>query len=537
MEENLEKNEKQFKTVENKTLKKKGKFIIIYIFFVVILAGLTAGAIYFTLQQKESRHHEENQNVVIGNYEEQKKDSDDSIYVINSYWETYSENPIEIINYYDDNGTLYKNEYHNNKVHYIQIEGLKNKEVQDNINQKLKDLAYSLKNDKGHVNEEVIGNFANILSVEIEYTYSSNDGKNHEEKYKSLNVDLSTGEEIPFEKVFTDNASIKAILTDAFYDELSWFEFDNGKNPDIMFSVNMDKIDTSEYEDKFILLARKYEKQKGSIAYTVSPTQVKVYSLFDKTLMDREYMQFIRIDLFEHRNEVAIYKRYLNDNDIFEKTSEKNQNITVFTSPYSGSRKYLYHGKLKNNIFLTEAMECYEEKYEKIAKHVIDEKSKELKNSMEKQVKENEAILCQRVYEVSKHYKEEYIVINIKTYKAKCSLDYFKEDAMKDFIKMKSIESGESIAVGFSIYQKEEFPNLNILDTEFKEYYLDMNGKVVANSREEFEEFIKPKPVEPQIPNEQTELMSNSAAEAVETIENIVENTATNNTEQNIATE
>ena len=113
------------------------------------------------------------------------------------------------------------------EITYCQINGLNNNVVQNNINKELENLAVNIYKDKVtnldevinvSVNERNVANFANTLSFEVSYVAKKDDdGDGFFQGYKCLNYDLTTGEKITFDKLFTQNAPMEEILRKSAY--------------------------------------------------------------------------------------------------------------------------------------------------------------------------------------------------------------------------------------------------------------------------------------------------------------------------------
>ena len=99
------------------------------------------------------------------------------------------------------------------EISYLQIYGLKDKIIQDNINKELESVALNFYREKVKDLDEVInvsvnmmntGNFANTISFEISYVAKiDDDADGFYQDSKGLNYDLVTGEEITIDKLFT----------------------------------------------------------------------------------------------------------------------------------------------------------------------------------------------------------------------------------------------------------------------------------------------------------------------------------------------
>ena len=364
---NLEKNEFESEYLRTKNIKEnkfenvqfgkqnKGnkKFIIFYIVFVVILICATILAIYFTIQNMEKQEEIKQEENPITNVNEvvtetPKKEAEDKKYAITSYQETYDENAIKIIQYYDANGTVTTNREDlspsDEWINFIQIDGLKNKSIQNNINERLKNAAESLYKSNMGVSTYVFANFCNILSVEIS-GFDNN---------ITLNIDLATGNDIKLEDLFLSSAPINSYLANALYKTLAWE--DSNTNSEDEYDLDMSKVDTSEYEEKFLMLINNYNKQKDKLKYTISSNKISIYYLLTPNILDVEWLNnvSIEIDLTECIEEVAMYKKFLTAENIYENNSIGQKDIIVFTDAYTDYFTVLNYGKIQDNIFMEE---------------------------------------------------------------------------------------------------------------------------------------------------------------------------------------
>ena len=117
----------------------------------------------------------------------------------------YNQNDLEIIRKNVDGIVEYNS---------IRISGLKNKEIENKINNEIAqteeefvNLLSNFETDKHrYINEYVAANFSNILSISMEASsYGSSDSI---EKKKYLNYDLTTGNKIELKDLFLPNADI-----------------------------------------------------------------------------------------------------------------------------------------------------------------------------------------------------------------------------------------------------------------------------------------------------------------------------------------
>ena len=481
--------------------KKKKSFIFKYVIFVIILVLLTAGACYYTIKVRNKTEAVEVPEEII---EEEtttaKQKAEDSIYAINSYQETYNENSIKVEKLFYLDGETYSDYPGENAATIIQISGLKDKNIENEINNKLKKAVENWEDKSNSPSSYVIGNFSNVLSVEI----SSFNYERKESPVKTFNIDLNTGDEIPFEKVFVSSAPVKSMLIEGLYNSLSW----NNKRKDYNeetweLDYNMDNVDTSDYEDKSLLVARKYDKIKDNIQFTISPRGITIYNLLDKDFVDNEFYYYsnIGIAFYKYKEEIAIYKRYLSKESLFEDDSIGMKNVIVFTNPYDReSFKSIYYGKLNEHIFLEEAKASFRDSQEyDVVNRFIDQKSKELRDELKRKASSDNCIFCQREYDYNAYYDNEYNMftdeffeIDCRTSVTTCSKEHFKEDIFLDYIKIKARPMVEVGIAGFEEWNQEEYPNYTIKCENYT-YYLDKEGNIVATSYSEMGEFLKKK--------------------------------------------
>ena len=107
------------------------------------------------------------------------------------------------------------------EITYFEIYGLKNKIIQDSINDEIRETALNYyKEDIKDLNEVInvsvrmnkMANYSNVLSIELYYVAKKDDnGDGLYDGFKGLNYDLTTGEKISFEKILFIYASIYAL--------------------------------------------------------------------------------------------------------------------------------------------------------------------------------------------------------------------------------------------------------------------------------------------------------------------------------------
>lgn len=464
------------------------KFFIFYILFLIII---TAAAIFATISYLDKTSKTSvTENTAL---EINKPKAEDAKYALTAYSETYNENDLDIKEYIDYNGKIIEGnrsyDYRdNNYVSFVQIDGLKDKNIQDVVNKKLKDSAYGLSHDGVSVDYTVMSSFSNVLSVGMNNVSESGIGDR-----VFLNIDLTTGEDIPFEKIFVSSAPINSILTEGLYKTLAWdFKNQNTNQENWEDVFDLSKYDISDFETKSLLLAKRYEKNKGNIHYLLGFRGVYIYDMLDG-LTAIPYNNVISIDFVDHIEDVAIFKRYVTSESIFEKNDIGMKNIIVCEYPTSYVTSDVYqaislnYGLISNNVFIEDYLESYGSIDSNTKGNILKymkEYSNKNKNSIN--AAENEGVIYQRTFHISTdNQKENYYVLSSVAITT-CEINYFKEEAFRDYIKLKNREKAD---VGITMFDEEdyyhEFPKLKTKQASSDEFLVfDRNGNYVGVKKE-----------------------------------------------------
>ncbi len=302
---------------------------------------------------------------------------------------------------------------------------------------------------------------------------------------------MATGEDIKFEDIFVSSATINSYLAEGLYKTLAWESLivDEDGN----YQNNMDNVDTSEYEDKFIMFINNFNKSKDNLKYSISPSSINIYGLLDKNIIDSEYLNemSVNIDLVEHMNEVAVYKRFLTNESIFEDDTLGAKNIIVLTGNAMEEQDMtrISYGKITDNIFVEEVLmhNLQDEEVFNFGKKYIENLSKEQQEVLKNQTPNNIGRFYQREFNIFYDEEDEYYIINSSVYQAICPISYFKSNAFKDYIELNTIPKASAGLLGFTEYMANDFPNLEIMETEYKDYYISKSGEFLGNTKEEIE--------------------------------------------------
>ena len=303
-----------------KTSKDKLKVIILVIIILLSICVTTGILVFKYINISKYINGDVNSNLV-QQAGVTKKETEDAKYLV-SFTDMYTVNPLKIID------KLYEKEATKSQgsicASYLEISGLQDQNLQEKINKEIKDSAlyYSdkvTKKQKYNSYASVQGNFSNILSIYVYiYVYENEDIVFDEEIY--LNYNLVTGEKIKFLDLFASNTPMNSIIYDLEYERLAW---DNDRKSDTSEEewykpTNMDKIDTSKYEDIILTTINKYKKlDKDNIKFYVSPNRIQVNLNVGEGGEEVSYS----IKLYKYIDYVTMYKKFLTDKVVYENIS------------------------------------------------------------------------------------------------------------------------------------------------------------------------------------------------------------------------
>lgn len=420
-----------------------GLIIICLIIFTLIAVAITYFAIEYTNKQNEQKlkNEEVKQNII----EEPKKETSlNEKELAVKITDTYDKNPIEINQYWYVDGKIEEaevldNDYNFDYTQYeksgkfVQISGLRDKEVQDKINNEIKAEVIKLINQGKHPYCQVNANFANVLSISI------NNFDNHESI--SLNYRLDTGENIQFYELFTDKSYIKTILTQSLYEEIAsrYIDTDN-------LGGDADQKDYSMTEEDCLKIVQSY-LNNPNVEFYFRPDIIWV------TIDDYSF----RIKMENFADYIAIYKRYLEAKNLYE-TDNSIKGLYVFSDRRTEDCYYYKLQKETDNLFvdiwLFETNESSEESKQETLNNV---------NSILEQVKAEAQSNLDNGYIFTAYlYVGDEELLDV--YKYKMSRDYFDSEGPELIAKCNREFSSENLGV----YYNEGQENKNI---SLEKYY------------------------------------------------------------------
>ena len=331
--QNIDMNKNKKNNINNKDKKKHTlrNTIIFYILFTTICVSIT---IFFILKSYGSSNISDIKKIVDGTINNNEIVPDGL--GIKSLDETYQENTIKISKIYI---TKQNSEDSYDGSSYLQISGLKDKEVESKVNNRIKEMCLERyekikANKENNINMYCTANFANVISFRINY---SNDNNYYTE---GINFNLVSGEELTFKDMFTNNAAIQNILKNSSYESIS--QYYNGhyrsKEYDELYKIpEGDEYDETEDWSLEDGTPVEDEVEKLNFKFMTDYKNNKIEEFYFSSrciyVIWNEYT--IKIPMKDYYSQIAIYNRYKEHNNLYEdyKCDEiENKNIPIFVS-------------------------------------------------------------------------------------------------------------------------------------------------------------------------------------------------------------
>ncbi len=224
------------------------------------------------------------------------------------------------------------------EVTCFQIEGLKDKAVENKINQSIQQKAKLavdeiLKEPQYHQLDStyyIYGNFANIISVTFN-VYGTDDNQQYKNIQYYMNYELVNGNELKFEDVFSKDTDLELIGKLAMSRNIAGFE--RGTMDDVYSEIHFDEIkgtwmarhqyfddETQMVKDEiveYVLPYSEYEIDK-KVKHFLKQEDKKFYFSPNEISfrMDDTYCHLYFEDIADH---VVIYDKFLTNESIFER--------------------------------------------------------------------------------------------------------------------------------------------------------------------------------------------------------------------------
>ena len=508
-------NEEENKVQEPKPKKEKKpvtlksliiKRLIFVILFLLVAIGVTA---YLVIANPFAKEEEEPEPV--------QEEIDNEV-------PTLSRNHVSLLNY--DTDTFDYNElkiyemketFEDHEISYYQIDGLKNASIEEKINSHLKiDLENAIieAQNNGNIRENRFNvwtyntsSFANTLSICYTiYSYDFDDDDPNVSYqwygYVPENYDLTTGNNLQIQDLFTDDTLGADIFNDTFYSEFvsSYASTDWDEE-----GWSLIVADYKDIEEEILELMMDFNDGKDIPFYFDEQTV---------TLAEN----YARIFFDEHLDFVAVYNKFKTSSSIFTGKYQALKNLPVLTKRYNSDYQVVEESE---NYYIDLSLDriynnFYDEK-DKIDEAIIERLFESTKEYVDNEVKtmKKEAIdsgkfiIYNNAYHISKggywdYFTQRYIpdnlyVFSISEGKLETTKSLYnseiKEIIQKIFRKAPRVSGGDVYLYDnqfrnyrfFAIEDEDEFDYDNFQESwesSNTEVYLDQDGNIYQTLEE-----------------------------------------------------
>lgn len=236
----------------------------------------------------------------------------------------------------------------------IRISGLKNKEIENKINEDIAREEASLKEnvlsnemgeyDSRYLNEYVNANFSNVLSLALYGSKYGSNSRNQLNESRYLNYDLTTGNRLKLEDLFVPGADIdlyaqnsiyKELLHDTFSEKGVFFDPQYWESGECTYVV--DEID----ELKFIKEFNKYKTAPKEFCFSYNQISI-VYG--------EDYDNYVYIRFKDCMDDLAIFDKFVTEEGIFERDDIGVKNLYVCSNATTGKGYYTFIDDVTSNF-------------------------------------------------------------------------------------------------------------------------------------------------------------------------------------------
>lgn len=348
---------------------------------------------------------------------------------------------------------------------YIQIAGLKNKNIENKINNEIKRTVEKIIEDEKKANpdyysirvfaEYVHSNSADLISISLsQVTRIGYEEYIHDNFNDSLNFRLDTGEKLKFEDLFTPDANIKLLITRAAYESCAW---DYGVDAEDPSFGDMDKKDYGDIENSVYEIVSHYNKYG-----------IDRFFFYDMSIMPVIDGRAYSIPIVDNINYINMYNIVETDESLYENGNREKVNY-VGASPYFSYTEY--NSKIDENSYLVisnPALDIYSAGYNDMSTEIamnLENIIDTIKNDNKE--KENKGYIY-HLYGSYENTTTGELVFNGT--KVEFDYDDFDERQEEIFFHVAHEFTGEMMLYFESIHGEKEFEDCNI-------YWIEINNK------------------------------------------------------------
>lgn len=230
---------------------------------------------------------------------------------------TYNENAIAM-----QEVTVLPDEENSLELHYYQISGLKDKTVENNINNQIQAMALRMsqyfsseeyQNCKQY--QTIFANFANVLCFEIYTTAETHTLSEFGYPYSESKVEfhafnLVDGSEVKFQDLFMDDTDITAMLSSEIYENLMWDSKYMNMPEQGDYATYWDSLTEKIDENQLVAKMKELSDaiRDGTLSFYFTPQYICI----------SENTIYLSLDMEKYVSDIAIYTRFLTEDSIYE---------------------------------------------------------------------------------------------------------------------------------------------------------------------------------------------------------------------------
>lgn len=225
------------------------------------------------------------------------------------------------------------------EVEIPQIDGLKNKDIENKINKDMYNRIYEVIKKQQNVESAYfvdLANFSNVLSIAY-YIQSSNGYSNI-----SLNYNLVNGEHLNLEDIFVKDTEITDLIRKSFYEAIV---------KELRYSEEYSKLYKDVYDELEVIISPDENEVFNVVnGYLSSEEKLFAFSPSQIYLYYKDYTAYIK--MIDVADKISIYTKYLTDESIFIRDDIGFENI--FTCVDAGSYDLfdiIKYGYLEDNLW------------------------------------------------------------------------------------------------------------------------------------------------------------------------------------------
>lgn len=488
------KEEEKNANIKNKKEKKPitmKKLVLTRLLFIIVFSALVVG-ITFYLADKNASNSEVvrktsnvSNNTAVNPKEDTKETNTEKTVDLDG---TYDKNPIQI-NYYtmDISG---------NEIKYVQIDGLKDNNVEIDINYNIKksieETAKKLYDENPNATFNsgsfVRANFANILSINA-YVYAYDENDSDYNKYEDIyfNYNLIDGTELTIDDVFTSDCDLEKILIDKLYEVVT---SEHAEMDDDSWEYYVPE-DAEDIEEIVYSIVSDYQRGK-KINFYITPQRISVRG--------GEY-SFANILFKDYSEYVTIYDKYLTSESIYDgKYSAMKDLINLSDLEMIEPLEY-YIEESGKDYYINIAL--YSSNYFNISDKVIETMKVYIDDYVSKKKSEEREDGIFRIYnmkfDISEYEEKNYVYVEEYTYDTtKSKYNNSLKNEIKEFFRRDFSDYPEHVGNAFLIrlnyyepimidgeteYEYHEIINEENVVSDYYDMQLDEIGNIIYDGR------------------------------------------------------